>query len=197
MATLTLDSATLSVRPWPAGGAWNTVTVSSRVARKTTTWGATLTSGQTMIACLGCNLYMNPPFGGTLDRVAQEIMHSVGLEVKDGVTIATGMVGTGATPNVMDRNAQTAPGYILITTTVGATPTCTYQCEGSADNSSWNPLSTADSTTPTSFSTATFTITTATTVTRIIDPTATNARYVRVTLSANTNVTSTIEVAGA
>lgn len=195
MATLTLDSATLSVRPWPAGGAWNTVTTTGRVARKTTTWGATLTPGQTMIACLGCNLYMNPPFGGTLDRLAQETMHSVGLEVKDGVAIATAMTGTGATPNVLDRNAQSGPGFIIITTTVGGTPTCTYQCEGSADNSSWAALSTADSGTPTSFSTATFTITTATTVTRIIDPSATNARYVRVTLSANTNVTSTIEAA--
>lgn len=197
MATLTLDGATLQVRPWPAGGAWGNVTVTNRVARKSTTWGVTLTPGQNMQACLGANMFMNPPFGGTNDRVAQEIMHAVGLEVKDGVTLEASKVGTGVTANVADRGVQSGPGYIIITTTVGATPTCTYQIEGSSDNSSWNPLSTADSGTPTSFSTATFAITSATTTTRIIDPSAANSRYVRVTLSANTNVTSTLEAAAA
>jgi hypothetical protein len=195
LATLTLDSATLSVRPWPAGGAWNTVTVSNRVSRKTTTWGVTLTPGQADIAMLACNQFMNPPYGGTMDRLAQETLHSVGLEAKDAVTLEASKVGTGATANVLDRGTQSAPGFITIVTTVGATPTCTYQCEGSADNTSWAPLSTADSGTPTTFTTATFAITTATTTVRIIDPAATNARYVRVTLSANTNVTSTIEAA--
>ena len=83
------------------------------------------------------------------------------------------------------------PGPGVITTTVGSTPTATYQLEGSLDGSAWSPLSSADSGTPTVFSTATFNITTATTVTRIIDPSAA-WRFVRVTVSANTNVTSTI-----
>jgi hypothetical protein len=67
--------------------------------------------------------------------------------------------------------------------------------EGSPNNSDWSALSTADSATPTVFSTDTFDITEASTVVRIIDPAATDARYVRVVLSSNTNVTSTISVA--
>lgn len=193
MATLTIDGATLQVRPWPAGGAWGNVTVTNRQARKTTTWGVTLTSGQNQLAQQACNQFMNPPFGGTNDRIAQETLHAVGLEMKDAVTLEAAKTGTGVTANVFDRGDQSGPGFILITTTVGATPTCTYQIEGSADNSSWNPLSTADSGTPTAFSTATFAIVTATTTIRIINPAATAARYVRVTLSANTNVTSTLE----
>lgn len=195
MATLTLDGATLNVRPYPAGGAWGAVTVTNRQAKKTTTWGVTLTAGQNQLAQQACNQFMNPPFGGTMDRLAQETLHAVGLEMKDAVTLEASKVGTGATANVVDRGVQSGPGFITIVTTVGATPTCTYQCEGSADNSSWAALSTADSGTPTTFTTATFAIVSATTTIRIIDPSATSARYVRVTLSANTNVTSTLEAA--
>lgn len=195
MATLTLDGATLKVRPYPAGGAWGNVTVSNRQAKKTTTWGVTLSSGQNQLAQQACNQFMNPPFGGTLDRLAQETLHALGLEMKDAIVLEAAKTGTGTTANVLDRGVQSGPGFITLVTTVGATPTCTYQCEGSADNSSWAPLSTADSGTPTVFSTATFAITTATTTIRIIDPSATSARYVRVTLSANTNVTTDLEAA--
>jgi len=129
------------------------------------------------------------------DRIAQEVAHSVGLELRDNANLATAMVGTGVTANVLDRGEQFGVATVTIVTTVGATPTCTYQLEGSADNSGWAVLSSADSATPSTFSTTTFVITTATTTVRIVNPESTVSRYIRLTLSANTNVTSTIDAA--
>lgn len=195
MAVITLDASTCQARPWPAGGAWNNITVTNRQAQKSTTWGVTLTPGQRNQAMQAANEMMNPTVGDH-DRIAQEIAHAVGVELRDGVNLCNALVGNGVTTNVLDRLVQTGTQISLfIVTTVGATPTCTYQVEGSPDNSAWNPLSSADSGTPTSFSTATFVITTATTTVRIINPAATNARFIRVTMSANTNVTNTIDAA--
>lgn len=194
MAVITLDASTTQSRPWPAGGAWNTITVVNRQAQKSTNWGATLTSGQRTLALMAANEMMNPTTGSH-DRMAQKTARAVGLEFRDGVNLCTGQTTNGPTTNVLDRNDQSGQCVITIVTTVGATPTCTYQVEGSPDNISWNPLSSADSATPTVFSTATFTITTATTTTRIINPTAGSSRFIRVTMSANLNVTNTIDAA--
>jgi hypothetical protein len=194
MAVITLDTTTVQVRPWPAGGAWNNVTVVNRVAQKATTWGVTFRDGSRAMALMAANEMLNPTTGSH-DRIAQETAHAVGIELRDDANLGTGLVGNGVTTNVLDRLTQSGVGTITIVTTVGATPTCTYQVEGSPDNGSFAPLSTADSATPTVFSTGTFVITTATTTVRIIDPAATNARFVRVTTSLNTNVTNTIDAA--
>lgn len=194
MATITLDATTVQVRPWPAGGAWNNVTVVNRVAQKSTTWGATLRIGFAAQALMAANQLMDPTTGPH-DRLAQKTARAVGLELRDNANLATGFTTTGASTNVLDRATQSGVATVTITTTVGATPTCTFQVEGSPDNSAWSPLSTADSGTPTVFSTATFAIVTATTVVRIVDPAATNARFIRVTMSANTNVTIAIDAA--
>src|SRR4051812_947187 len=90
-------------------------------------------------------------------------------------TIATAQTGNGATTDVADlESANTTPslGYdvVQIVTTVGATPTCTYLVEGSLDNVSWYPLSIADMATPTTVAQTTFTITTAGTARKVIQP---------------------------
>ena len=85
------------------------------------------------------------------------------------------------------------PTLVRIVTTVGSTPTCTYQIQGSVDKSNWSNLLYADSSAPTSFSSSTFTLTSATTVVKVIKA-AQKYRYVRVVYSSNTNVTNTVDI---
>lgn len=194
MAVITIAGTTLQVRPWPGSAAWNTVTLNSQgLTPKSTTWGKTLPAGTATSAMSAVNQFSNTGVS-TADRTAQEILHALGLEVRNDATLATGVTTDGVTTNVFDRGESTGVATMTFVTTVGATPTVTVQVEGSPDNSAWSPLSSADSATPTTFSTATFTITTATTTVRIINP-ASSARYIRATLSATTNVTSTVDVA--
>lgn len=113
-------------------------------------------------------------------------------------TISAAQTGNGATTDFADLSTRTDAnllGYpvVKITTTVGATPTCTYAIEGSMDGSSWYPVSYADIATPTTLSQATFAISTATTTRKVVQP-VTPCRFLRITFSANTNVTNTVDV---
>jgi hypothetical protein len=118
---------------------------------------------------------------------------SVGTGGPNTANLSTAQTGNAVSTNVADRGGRTGPALLAITTTVGATPTCTYAIEGSADGTSWFPAAYADSATPETVSVATFAITTATTVRKILRPDH-PWRYVRLTYSANTNVTSTADV---
>ena len=109
------------------------------------------------------------------------------------VNLSTAQTGNGASTNVADRGGNQCAALLVITTTVGATPTCTYAIEGSVDGTTWFPVAYADSATPETVSVATFAITTATTVRKILRP-AHPWRYLRVSYSANTNVTSTADL---
>jgi len=196
VATLTTATTTTQVRAYPSSDSWNDVTQvnSQKWTDKTTTFGATLSTGMTTQAMRALNEWMNAGAVGTQSVLAQQSLHGVGLEVQDAAALSTAQTGTGATTNVLDRGYTSGPATITIVTTVGATPTCTYQLEGSTNGTDWTALSSADSGTPTSFDTATFDITSATTTTRIVDPAAT-WQYVRLTMSSNTNVTNTITAA--
>lgn len=107
--------------------------------------------------------------------------------------LSSAQTGNGASTNIIDRGKVCAAGLLKITTTVGATPTCTYAIEGSADGANWFSVAYADSATPETVSVATFAITTATTVYKILRPNH-PWRYLRLTYSANTNVTNTADV---
>ena len=110
------------------------------------------------------------------------------------VNLATAQTGNGASTNVADRGRNAACTALLkIVTTIGATPTCTYAVEGSADGADWFPVAIADAATPETVSVATFVITTATTTRKILRPNH-PWRLLRVTMSANTNVTNTIDL---
>lgn len=112
------------------------------------------------------------------------------------VSLGIAQTGNAVTTNVAQRRfdlTATRPAVIRIVTTVGATPTATYQVEGSADGSAFYPLATYDATGSTAASGATFAITTATTTWRIV-PVDQPWTYLRITVSANTNVTSTTDV---
>jgi hypothetical protein len=122
---------------------------------------------------------------------------SVGLLVNGTGNLCTAQTGNGATTNIIDRGLKlglcTGPALLRIVTTVGATPTCTYLVEGSANGTDWSPAIIADSATPTTLSFATFVITSATTVLKLIQANQ-PFRFFRMTLSSNTNVTSTADL---
>ena len=110
------------------------------------------------------------------------------------VTLSVAQTGNGVSTNIADRG-PTHKGWsiIRVLTVIGATPTCTYQIEVSADGTTWVNATYADITTPTTDVTTTFVITTATTAQKIVKQ-PTIWRYVRVTYSANTNVTNTTDL---
>lgn len=117
-----------------------------------------------------------------------------GGNLPNAANLSTAQAGSAASTNVVDRGAFTErPALLKITTTVGATPTCTYAIEGSADGTNWFAVSYADSATPDTGSVATFAITTATTAYKILRPDQ-PWRYLRITYSANTNVTNTADL---
>lgn len=110
----------------------------------------------------------------------------------ESVSLSVTQAGNGVSTNVADRGPSHKGGIVRITTVAGATPTCTYAIEVSADGTNWVAATYADISTPTVNTTATFAITTSTTVQKIVkQPTA--WRYCRVTYSANTNVTNTTD----
>lgn len=113
--------------------------------------------------------------------------------------LSTGQTGNGVSTNIVQRRSDPnalRPALLRIVTTIGATPTCTYLIEGSPDGVSWFPLPTQDVTAqgaPGALTSATFVITTATTTWRLL-PVDAPWTFVRVTYSANTNVTNTADV---
>lgn len=111
----------------------------------------------------------------------------------DSASLSAAQTGNGQSTNVADRGGARGPALLKITTTVGATPTVTIAIEGSADGTNFFAIPYADSATPTTVAVATFAITTATTVYKHLLADY-GWRYVRLTYSANTNVTSTVDV---
>ena len=82
---------------------------------------------------------------------------------------------------------------VRVVSTVGATPTCTYQIQGSQNNSTWTALTYSDNGSIGTFVNTTFVLTTATTVIKYVPP-GQNFRYLSVATSANTNVTNTVDI---
>lgn len=129
-------------------------------------------------------------------------LNTVGTLANGSVNLCTAQTGTGATTNIADRGqvvasadrgATTGPALLRIVTTVGATPTCTYLVEGSANGTDWFAAPIADPATPETVSVATFAITTATTTLKFLRP-GHAWRYLRITFSSNTNVTNTVDL---
>jgi hypothetical protein len=106
--------------------------------------------------------------------------------------LSTAQVTSAPSDNVVDRGGSVGPVLLRLVTTIGATPTCTYLVEGSASGTVWFPIQNADSATPQTLVITTFVITTAGTFFRLI-PALIPVRFLRVTYSANTNVTNTLD----
>lgn len=117
-----------------------------------------------------------------------------GDRLPNSARISSDQTGNGASTNIVDRGAVTErPALLTITTTVAATPTCTYAIEGSADGTRWWPVAYAAPATPDVSNVATFDITTATTTHKLLRP-GQPWRFMRLTYSANTAVTNTADV---
>jgi hypothetical protein len=117
-----------------------------------------------------------------------------GDRLPNSANLSNAQTGNGTSTNILDRGGITStPVLLQIVTTVGATPTCTYAIEGSADGTTWFAVSYADVATPDTGSVATFAVTTATTTRKILRP-GQPWRYLRLTYSANTNVTNTADI---
>lgn len=113
--------------------------------------------------------------------------------VSGTANLSTAQTGNGVSTNVADRGPVSSVALLKITTTIGATPTVTIAIEGSPDGTNWFAVPYADSATPTTVSVATFAITTATTVWKIIQPNV-PVRFIRLSYTLNTNVTITADL---
>lgn len=109
------------------------------------------------------------------------------------LTVLAGQTGNGDTVNTADRGANPKANStkLRITTSIGATPTVTFQISVSSDNVSFGAATYADVSTPSTDVATTIVVTTGTVLEKIIKG---NWRYIKVTSSANTNVTFWIDV---
>lgn len=108
----------------------------------------------------------------------------------DEVPLSEAQTGNGDSTNVALRPYASNPAAIVITTTVGATPTVTVNIQGSVDGTAFYNIPYALVATPETLTVAAITITTAVTTTYLLRPNHA-WRFVKLVLSANTNVTLT------
>jgi hypothetical protein len=107
------------------------------------------------------------------------------------VELSVAQTGTGDSTNIAAaRSRQGKSGAIVITSTIGATPTVTVNIQGSADGSNWFNIPYALVATPSTFVLTAITITTAVTTTYLLQVDQPWV-YVKLAYSANTNVTLT------
>ena len=107
--------------------------------------------------------------------------------------LSTAQTGNGVSTNVVDRGSSITAALLKLTTTIGATPTVTIAIEGSADGTNFFNVAYALPATPETPAVANVVITTA--VTNLYILRANHPwRYLRLTYSANTNVTTTADV---
>lgn len=121
------------------------------------------------------------------------IVKAAGGGTPNTANLSTAQTGNAASTNVVDRVSGTGPALLTIVTTIGATPTVTIAIEGSADGSTFFPVAYATAAAPETVTVAAVVITTATTSRFLLRPNH-PWRYLRLTYSANTNVTSTADL---
>lgn len=107
------------------------------------------------------------------------------------VELSIAQTGTGDSTNVANVPSRLGmPGAVVITSTIGATPTVTVNIQGSADGANWFNIPYALVATPATFVVTAITITTAVTTTYLLQVNQPWV-YVKLAYSANTNVTLT------
>lgn len=111
----------------------------------------------------------------------------------EAAILSSAQTGTGDSTNTAYRpigQGATPGGAIVITSTVGATPTVTVNILGSVDGTNFFNLPYSLVATPKTFVVSAITITTAVTTTYLLQETI-PFRFVKLNYSANTNVTLT------
>lgn len=107
------------------------------------------------------------------------------------VALSTAQTGTGDSTNIAIRDpSRGTGGAVVITSTIGATPTVTVNIQGSVDGVAWFNVPYSLVATPRTFVITALTITTAVTTTYLLQELV-FYRYLKLALSANTNVTLT------
>ena len=119
-------------------------------------------------------------------------MATVNVSGYDPVNMCTAQTGTGDSTNIVFRGNRTTGGAVVITSTVGATPTVTVNIQGSMDGAAWFNVPYALVATPRTFVLTALTITTAVTTTYILQENI-PFRFLKLALSSNTNVTLTAD----
>lgn len=109
-----------------------------------------------------------------------------------GTSLSTAQTGNGDSTNTIIRGQLGAPGAIVITSAIGATPTVTVNIQGSADGVAFFNIPYALVATPSTFVIAAITITTAVTTHYLLQANQ-PWRFVKLVYSANTNVTLTAD----
>src|SRR5437773_1589586 len=102
--------------------------------------------------------------------------------------------GANGDTETLDRGTLRRAGLLIITSTIGATPTVTVNVLGSVDNITFWNVAYALVATPETPVVAAITITTAVTTPYILRPEH-PWRFLKLNLSANTNVTLVVSVA--
>jgi hypothetical protein len=107
-----------------------------------------------------------------------------------GVVLQTAQTGNADSTNTADRGLLTGGGGVLITSTVGGTPTVTVNLLGSLDGATFFNVPYSLVATPRTFVLTAITITTAVTTLYILQELI-PWRFCKLNMSSNTNVTLT------
>jgi hypothetical protein len=108
----------------------------------------------------------------------------------EATALSAAVTGSGDSTNIVDRGSRQGGGALVVTSAIGATPTVTLNIQGSVDGSTWFNIPYALVATPRTFVLTAITITTAVTVTYLLQENV-FWRYLKTVRSANTNVTLT------
>ena len=106
------------------------------------------------------------------------------------VPLSVAQTGNGDSTNIAFRGPRESGGAVVITSAIGATPTATVNIQGSVDGTTWFNIPYALVATPRTFVLTALTITTAVTTTYLLQENV-FWRYLKLAISANTNVTLT------
>ena len=120
-------------------------------------------------------------------------LSAYGVAIEPGtesVSLSAAQTGNGDSTNTAFRGQRTDGGGVVVTSTVGATPTVTVNIQGSVDGTNWFNVPYALSATPRTFVVSAITITTAATSTYLLQELV-FYQYLKLAYSANTNVTLT------
>lgn len=117
-------------------------------------------------------------------------MATVEVKPNGSAVLGTAQTGNGDTTDIADRGFARGGGALVLTSTVGATPTVTVDIQGSIDGTTWFNVPYSLVATPRTFVLTAITITTAVTTTYLLQESV-GWRYLKVVRSANTNVTLT------
>ena len=107
--------------------------------------------------------------------------------------LQTAQTGNADSTNTVDTGAGTGPATLKIVSTIGATPTVTVNIQGSVDGTNWFNVPYSTTAAPSTFVLTALTITTAVTSHYYLQPTY-GWRYLKLVMSANTNVTLTSDL---